>query len=150
MFNLAAPPFEAGDVVLVNPSAYRSADPQLGDIVDYVRPQQDIPIAGRHAIYRIQGRGIDRILARAGDDVTSSHGELLVNGEPSPWPPLGAFQLPDNLEITVPENCYLILPGAVTQFPALLRTLSIVRRANRFRDASIWRTQPLWRFGPIR
>ena len=34
-FNLAAPPFEAGDVVLVNPSAYRWSDPQPGDVVHY-------------------------------------------------------------------------------------------------------------------
>ncbi len=34
-FATAAPPFEAGDVVLVSPYAYRRSDPQLGDVVSY-------------------------------------------------------------------------------------------------------------------
>ncbi|MGO9109450.1 MAG: S26 family signal peptidase [Thermoguttaceae bacterium] len=149
-FNLAAPPFEAGDVVLVNPSAYRSTDPQPGDIVHYIRPQQDMPVTGRHAIYRLQGDRIDRVLARAGDQVICAEGKLLVNGQPSPWLPLNPLQLPDKLEITVPEHCYLIFPSADAPSPATVqRNVGIVPRAQIW-GRVYWRTQPLWRFGAIR
>ena len=83
-------------MVLVNPSAYRSSDPQPGDVVHYGLAPQDIPMAGfggHGAIYRLQGDRIDRILARGGDKVTCSQGELLVNGQPSPWLPLNPLAI---------------------------------------------------------
>jgi signal peptidase I len=146
-FEIAAPPFEAGDVVLVNRSAYRWSDPQPGDVVHYSRPQQDMRALG--GIYRLQGDRIDRILARAGDKVSCAGGKLLVNGEASPWLPLNALQVPDRAEITVPEKNYLIIPSADPQAPIAWPNASIVSRAQ------IWgrvylRTQPLWRIGSIR
>ena len=152
IFNLASPPFEAGDVVLVNPSAYRSRDPQPGDVVQYGRAPQDIPMAGfggHGAIYRLQGDRIDRILARGGDRATCSQGEFLVNGQPSPWLPLNPFPLPDTLDITVPENCYLIFPSADVMRAAIWQNASIVPRRQIW-GRVYWRTQPLSRFGAIR
>jgi hypothetical protein len=140
-FNVAVPPFAAGDVVLLNPSAYRWRDPQPGDVVQ---------CPGVYAAaYHVRGDRIERILARAGDQVTCVQGKLLVNGEPSPWLPLNPLPLPDKAEITVPENCYLIAPGAFAQRMAISQNLSIVPRAQ-ISGRVYWRTQPLWRFGPIR
>jgi signal peptidase I len=149
LFNLAAPPFEPGDVVLVNPSAYRWSDPQPGDVVQYGRPEQDIQMRGRHAVYRLQGDRIDRILARAGDSVTCVDGELRVNGEPSPWLPLNPVRLPDNLKIIVPENRYFILSSADVPEAGMWQLASIVPR-RQIVGRVYWHTQPLWRFGAIR
>ena len=80
-----------GDVVLLNPSAYRWFDPQPGDIVYFDRRLQDLrmQVPGGYAqIYRLQGARVDRILARGGDKVACLQGQLLVNGQASPWLPL--------------------------------------------------------------
>jgi hypothetical protein len=151
-FNMAAPPFEAGDVVLVNPSAYRRSDPQPGDVVHYRLPENDARVQGlgRYpTIYRLQGDRVNRILAKAGQRATCSQGSLLIDGRPSPWLPLGSQQLPDSLDITVPENCYLIFPSTDPLPPSVWHAASIVPRGQ-IRGHVYWRNQPLWRFGPIR
>ena len=149
-FAMALPPFEAGDVVLVNHLAYNRSQPEPGDVVLYQVAPQDIGGTG-HVIYRIEGERVDRVIARGGQKVTCGQGKLLVDGEPSPWLPLNPQQLPDRLEITVPENCYLIIPSA-DPFPRSLpiwQTVSIVPRGKIW-GRVYWRNQPLWRFGPIR
>lgn len=147
---MTMPPFETGDVVLVNNRAYTHAQPELGDVVLYQLPPQNIANAD-HAIYLAVGDRIDRVLAHAGQKVTSGQGRLLVDGQPSPWLPLNPQQVPDGLAVTVPDNCYLILPS-VDPFPHPLpvwQTMSIVPRAQ-IEGRVYWRSQPLWRFGPIR
>jgi signal peptidase I len=148
-FNLPSPPFEAGDVVLVNHSAYWSSDPQPGDVVQYVRGEQDIPMAGRHGTYRLGGDHIDRILARGGDKVTYVQGQLRVNGELSPWLSLDPLPLPDSLETVVPEGCYFILPSARVPQPDMWRFVNFIPR-RQISGRVYWRTQPLWRFGIVR
>lgn len=151
-FNVAAPPFEAGDVLLVNSYAYRWSDPQPGDVVHYRLPTQDVQGRlpdGHAAIYRLQGDRIDRILAKAGQKVTCSQGKLLIDGQPSSWLPLGSPQFPDSLNITVPENNYLIFPSTDPLPPAVWQIASIVPRGQIW-GRVYWRNQPLWRFGPIR
>ncbi len=153
-FNAAAFPFMAGDVVLVNASAYRQSDPQPGDVVHYRLPAYELSLPGpgpRHTVYRLQGDRVDRILAKAGQKVTLSKGKLLVDGQPSPWLPLGSESLPVGLDITIPENCYLIFPSTTLLPPTLLawQTASIVSRTQIW-GRVYWRNQPLWRFGPIR
>ena len=152
-FALAAPPFAAGDVVLVNPSAYRWSDPRPGDVVYFRRAEQDLRMAGgpegRGMIYRLRGDRIDRILARAGDKVTCHQGKLLVNGQPSPWLPLNPQPLPDGLAITVPPNGYLIISSTNPLLPAAGQIADIVHR-EQILGRVYWRNQPLWRFGAIR
>jgi signal peptidase I len=152
-FNVAAPPFEAGDVLLVNPSAYRHSDPQPGDVVQYhLYRAQDVRTqgpGGYPAIYRLQGDRVDRILARAGQRVTCRGGKLLIDGQPSAWLPLGQQFLPDKLDLTVPENCYLIFPSTVPPPLPIWEIASIVPRGE-IVGRVYWRNQPLWRFGPIR
>ncbi|MGO8751500.1 MAG: S26 family signal peptidase [Thermoguttaceae bacterium] len=148
----SAPPFEEGDVVLVSLSAYRWSAPKLGDVVFYDLSQQDVQVpGGGHIIYRAGGGRIDRVIAHAGQRVTSAQGKLLVDGGPSPWLPLNPQRVPDGLSIAVPENCYAIFPtvDALAYPLAIWPTVSIVRREQ------IWghvyfRYQPLWRFGAIR
>ncbi|MCD4726286.1 MAG: S24/S26 family peptidase, partial [Pirellulales bacterium] len=151
-FALAAPPFQAGDVVLINHSAYLRSDPRPGDVVHYRLPSRNVQVRGQGGypnIYRLQGDRVDRILAQAGQKVTSNQGKLSVDGQPSPWLPINPRQLPDGLEITVPGNCYLIFPSTDQLPPTVWHIACIVPRGQ-IRGRVYWRNQPLWRFGPIR
>jgi hypothetical protein len=151
-FSVAAPPFEAGDVLLVNSYAYRWSDPQPGDVVHYALPTRDVQgrLPDGHAMtYRLEGDRINRILAKAGQRVTSSQGNLLIDGQPSLWLPLGTQSFPDSLDITVPVGSYLIFPSTDQFPPAVWQIASIVPRGQIW-GRVYWRSQPLWRFGPIR
>jgi signal peptidase I len=150
-FAMNMPPFQAGDVVLVNPSAYWRSEPQPGDVVHYRLPDgtmRGVGATGHALMYQLQGDRIDRIIAQAGDELTSRKGELLVNGQPSPWLPLNPLNLPDGFTIKVPENYYLIFPSGDGLPADVLRIASIVPRGQIWGRA-YWRNQPLSRFGPI-
>ena len=53
---------------------------------------------------------IDRLIGLPGDKVVWDKGTLSVNGTTVSWKPLLFERLPSHLEITVPEDRYLILP----------------------------------------
>ena len=132
-FALAAPPFAAGDVVLVSYMAYVRSKPEPGDIVFYSPTTRQLRY--RYAegrVYNIQGDHIDRVIARGGQTVTSDHGQLLVDGEPSQWLPLNPVTVPDKLKVTVPQDCYFIYPTVdpYTQQYTLERVADGVRRAS--------------------
>lgn len=150
-FAMNAPPFAVGDVLLTNPSAYAWSDPQPGDVVQYSVPYRETRMPGR--LYRLGGDRIDRILARAGQKVTCREGKLFVDGEASPWLPLNPARVPRDLEITVPNGCYLIIASTDPVIeglpPNLWQAASVIPRAQ-ILGRVYWRTQPLWRFGPIR
>jgi signal peptidase I len=144
-------PFQAGDVVLVNPSAYWRSAPQPGDVVHYRLPEgttRGVGPTGHALMYELQGDRIDRIIAQAGDELSSSKGKLLVNGQPSRWLPLNPLNLPDDFKITVPEGCYLIFPSGDGLPAEVLKLASVVPR-GRIWGRAYWRNQPLSRFGPI-
>jgi signal peptidase I len=147
-FNMDAPPFYAGDVLLANPSAYWHSDPQPGDLVHYELPTLDVPIPGQHMVYRLRGDRIDRIIAKDGQTVTCSQGKLLVDGQPATWSPLGAVQFADSLNITVPANHYLIFPSTDRLRPDVQSAAILIHRDHIW-GRVYWRSQPLWRFGPI-
>ena len=153
-FLLASPPFAAGDVVLVNPSAYRWSDPQPGDVVSFELPQRDIQTAGggRYGtLYRLQGVRVDRILARAGQQVTSDRGNLLIDGQPSPWLPLNPHQVPDEVHITIPDGSYLIIPsGGLIQFPLPVWQVACIVPRELIHGRVYLQCQPLRQFGRIR
>jgi len=146
-FSVAAPPFAAGDVVLVNYSAYAWSEPRPGDVVYYHLSSYDVWLAPGE-IYRLQGDRVDRILAKGGQKVTSNQGKLLIDGRPCPWRPINGQVLPEGLKVAVPEGCYLIIPSA-DAIPAAWGAVSVVPRA-RILGRVYWRNQPLWRFGPVR
>jgi signal peptidase I len=151
-FVMAAFPFRAGDVVLVNRSAYWWSEPQLGDVVSFdLRPQTIVPEFTRGTVYRSEGRRIDRVIARAGQRVAVSEGKLLVDGQLSAWLPLNPQRLPEGWDFVVPEGCCAICPsGDPIPYPSeVLQAVSIVSREH-IRGRVYWRHQPLWRFGPIR
>jgi hypothetical protein len=121
-------------------------------VVHYRLSPQDVRLSGygRYpGIYRLQGDRVDRILAHAGDKVNCGQGQLSVNGQPSPWLPLNPRQLPDGLEITVPENCFLIFPSTDMLPRGAWQIASLVPR-EQIGGRVYWRNQPLWRFGAIR
>jgi hypothetical protein len=155
-FAAAAPPFEEGDVVLVNPSAYLWSDPQPGDVVLYEVATQTVEQPGRAgaaATYYLEGDRIDRVIAQAGQKVTCTGEQLSVDGEASRWLPLNPAGLPEQLEMVVPEHCYLVLPTTDSLSwkypPEVWRALSIVSR-EQVRGRVYLRYQPLWRFARIR
>ncbi len=155
-FNVAAPPFSAGDVVLVNASAYLRSGPQVGDVVLYGLLERQMPVLGvryrgEPEWYRLAGDRIDRVLAVAGQKVACQGGKLLVDGRLSLRLPLNPWRLPEGLEVTVPPGCYLIIPSADVQtFPfQVLRAASIVPR-EQIRGRVYLRSYPLWRLAIIR
>ena len=53
---------------------------------------------------------VDRVVGGPGDHVRWDDGRLTINGVAASWKPLIPSKLPGQLEITVPEGRYLILP----------------------------------------
>jgi hypothetical protein len=156
--NLGTFPFDEGDVVLVNQWAYWRSPPEVGQVVLYESGGATLPTRRAHTTIRIRaGQQIDRILAGPGSQVRWENGTLYVDGNPSPWRPLNATQLPAHLAISVPEGCYCILPSTMAasvpagyEVPtALWESLSVVG-AGRIQGVVYWRHQPLNRWGIIR
>jgi hypothetical protein len=149
-----ATPFEPGDVVLYNRSAYSRSAPEIGDVVLYRIPPQRFtaPGPGRGpAIYDLRGERIDRVLAGPGQQVTWDNGQLWVDGQPSPWAPLNPQGLLPKLQLTVPAGHYLILPST----EALGYPVEVVTRMSCIPREEILgrvylRHQPLWRWWWIR
>jgi signal peptidase I len=110
---------QPGDVVIYNPSAYRSSQPRPGDVVVYqmasTRISSPLTRVGGHGnvIYQVGGRQIDRILAGPGQHVKAREGKLEVDGEPATQKPLNpsiGFQAG---ELTLPSDSYFIVPSGV-------------------------------------
>ena len=154
-----APPFQIGDVLWYGPAAYRSSPPQVGDVVLYL--QRTFEISGRtprghHAVYRMGGERIDRVVAGPGQQVEWAKGGLLVDGQRSPWRPLGPAPVPIGWKRTVPAGWVCILPSTTVMPPGAagwsvedFGPISIVPIAN-VRGKVYFRSQPLWRIGMIR
>lgn len=155
---LTTPPFERGDVVLYNPSAYRRSPPQLGDVVLYEIPGGQVPgLDGARDPGRLQRRapgGSTGLSAGAGQKVECASGRIQIDGRLSDWRPLNPKRLPAGLSLTVPSDQYLILPTtnpqefvevATTQW----RRVSLVPKRNLYGKVYL-RHQPLWRLWRIR
>jgi signal peptidase I len=112
-FNQAAPPFARGDVVLFNRWAFALRSPRPGDVVIFQPVNQATVPAGGFAFVRLaiqENELVDRIVGGPGDRVRWDDGRLTINGVAASWKPLIPSKLPGQLEITVPEGRYLILP----------------------------------------
>jgi signal peptidase I len=159
-FAVPMPPFQAGDVVLENPSAYRWSDPQPGQVVHYMAGARNA--RGTFvfpAVYHVPGDRFDRVIARGGQVVTTENGRVLVDGQPSPWLPLNPALMPNGIHVTVPEQCYLIFPTTNPVIPGIAaipqanldawQNNGIVSRAQ-IRARVYLQLHPLWRFGFLR
>lgn len=95
-----------GDVLAVEGTWFRPVNFGRGDVVSYRMR------AGRgQGWYTAEGLSVDRILAMAGDRVTSVQGTIHVNGRPPQHP--GSAKptlLPDGYAVTVPPGTYFIYP----------------------------------------
>jgi hypothetical protein len=153
----ASEPLKPGDVLLLNPRAYRSAPPRPGDIVLFRAGQLYVPAGTGGVRYNTMiagGERIDRILAGPDSTVEWKDGRLLVNGVESDMRPLNPARLPAEFSVRVPEGRYLIFPSTTPRpnpnlsAELLLRTSLIPGQDI---DGSIYiRTQPLSRFGRLR
>lgn len=126
---LGVAPFQAGDIVVYNPSAYAHSAPVSGDVVLYDIPATRIPgnRNGHAAAYLVQGPRIDRILAGPGQKVAFRGSGLLVDGRSSPWLPLNPQQMPASGELTVAFNSYLIVPSTDPIAPQWVSTDGMLR-----------------------
>jgi signal peptidase I len=149
-----ASPFAAGDVVLVNVSAYRGRAPSPGDVVMYNLSEQDVRTprrGGNPTVYRMAGGRIDRVIAQGGQKVTFHSGELLVDGKPSIWQPLNPQRIPDGFEVAVPKGHYLLFPSTdPMSYPlAVWQSASVIPQAE-ITGRVYLRNYPLWRLSRIR
>ena len=113
-FDQAAPPFARGDVVLFNRWAFALRSPRPGDVVLF-HPANGATVPGKagpaFVRWRIrENELVDRVVGGPGDRVRWEDGRLTINGVAASWKPLIPSKLPGDLEITVPEGRYLILP----------------------------------------
>jgi hypothetical protein len=114
-FDHAVPPFERLDVVLFNRWAFAWRPPRPGDVVLFLPaieatvPLRDQPVGHTRWMFR-ENECVDRVLGRPGDHVRWEDGKLSINGVAVSWTPLVPAKLPGELEITVPDDRYLILP----------------------------------------
>ena len=154
---MAAEPFHAGDVVLVNRAFHGETWPRAGQVVLYELPQVriDATANGRQRVfYQFLGERVDRVLAVAGDVVRWEDGQLYVNDAPSPWRPLNAAVLPAKLHVRVPAGRVLILPTTTPNVGPVLssqswETLSLVP-VSAVQGHVYARTQPLARLTRFR
>ena len=157
-FVMDSPPFAAGDVVLYAPLAYWRSAPKPGDVVICDIPQSRIALPGLHANVVNGGLQVERLLAGPGSKVLWADGQLTVDDRPAEWLPFSFDSMPKKFSLVVPPNSYLIVPPPIAygevhgmryDFPAPFRAATIVTRAT-ILGRVYFRTQPLWRMGPIR
>ncbi len=150
-------PFRAGEVLVANRQAYLSSAPQPGDIVTYLMPEAEIAIPG--ARYVVRGERVDRVLAGPNQKIVWNDGKLTIDGNPSLWLPLNPENMPEKLELFVPNGYYLIFPstelmdaqrrGRVFSFNVPWEKWSLVPRHN-IHGRVYWRSWPPLRMGLIR
>lgn len=116
MYDYDAPPFQRFDVVLCNRWAFAWNAPRPGDVVVLSAPsERNIATGPRqgHVEHMVrEAEVVDRVLGRPGDRVIWENKTLSLNGVAVPWRPLVPEKLPPQLDLTVPEGRYLILPTA--------------------------------------
>jgi signal peptidase I len=155
-FIMDSPPFQAGDVVIYNPSAYRRTEPQLGDMVVYRLPNERINAPGRgHYVYDLRGQEIvGRLVAEPGQAITFEKGTLMVDDKPSPWSELFSGRFKEGYSTSMPPGSYFISTG-FAQTPLnpipddLWLRFSTVPR-ERITGKVYFRTQPLSQIGFVR
>ncbi len=109
-----SPLFRQSDVVLINEWAFLLREPRPGDVVLYeTNFANDIQVgAAYHVRFMLrENEAVERVVGGPGDHVLWDHGVFTINDSPVAWTPLLPQGLPAHLEITVPENSYLILPS---------------------------------------
>ena len=152
------PPLLAGDVLLVNMSAYVNEKPRIGVVVQYQMPDASVrgqTPDGRAAIFAVRGPRIDRVLAGPGQVIVWDGERLTVDGQRSSDLPLNPKGVRQGLTLTVPADSWFILPS--TEFGNDLiqvtevnwKSWSIIPRWQ-IEGRVIWRSWPLTRIGFVR
>jgi hypothetical protein len=157
-FMIKIPPFNAGDVVLYNQSAYRRLAPQVGDLVVYRLPNERVFTfhnqQGQNVIYDFRGQEVPgRIIAGPGQRIFYDKRQLLVDGRPSQWSQLFSEYFHEDISTTLPNDSYFVLCGLtrITQsIPESLYPLFSVVPRESIVGRIYFQTQPLSRFGTLR
>ncbi len=154
-------PFQSGDVFIYSPASYWWREPAVGDVVVY--RTEEVQFQARRintfpGLYHLGGVDyLDRIIARGGQTVQWANQQLHVDGQPSQWQPLNPNSIKNNLNISVPEGYYCIMPSvlaetidAVGGIPTeILKRISLVRR-DRIIGRVIVRNYPFTRWWWVR
>ena len=114
-FEVDTPPFKRLDVVLVNRWAFALNSPRRGDVVLFSPLNTSRLRAADYGLGHVrfafeENQLIDRLVGLPGDKVAWERGTLSVNGATVSWKPLLFERLPNHLEVTVPQDRYLIWP----------------------------------------
>src|SRR5271157_170727 len=149
--------FRQSDVVLINEWAFLLREPRPGDVVLYETNFATGIRVGTafHVQYMLrENEAVERVVGGPGDHVLWDHGSLSINDSPVTWTPLLPQRLPARLEITVPENSYLILPSTsqASNFDGSSegwKARSLARR-EQIEGTAYLRLQPLYRLWLIR
>ncbi len=154
-------PFRAGDAIVYRPLAYRHRPPSPGDLVFFAPDSGGFRGSG-DVYYRFGGGdNLDRILAGPGQSVHWDHSQLWVDGTASSLHPLDPTTVPVDLQLTVPEGYYFILPSVrpsrvfddsadfLRAPDALWQQISLVPR-ERIRGRVFLRHRPMWRWRRVR
>lgn len=144
-------PFHQDDVVLVN----HLARPGPGRLVLYELPPNRFVFRGRwHGYVQIGGERIDRVLAGPGDHARWINGRLSVNGRGVPLRPLDTSSAPNELDLTLHDGQFFILPNSIGGGMAAIDSerwplITVIPR-DAIRGIVYARTHPLERLGFIR
>lgn len=142
--------FLTGDVVWYRPDS----TPKAGDLVLYDIPAGNATARLRrqpNTVYMVAGLRINRIVAVSGQTVREENGQLLVDGQVSPWQPTHQLGLPKEKGIVVRPDCVFILPedllpgNSLALNPTTTLRLAMVPNGQ-VRGAMLARTYPLTRF----
>ena len=129
--------------------------PEPGDMVLYEIPPLSAGgrlATGQQANFVIQGQRINRILAMSGQTVAWQKGQLLVDGEPSPWQPatnpardVKAFTVPDDRVFIYAEG---VVPAGAQLNHEIWRRVCFVR-PDMIQGHVYFRSIPFWRISII-
>jgi type IV secretory pathway protease TraF len=144
--------FSRGDVLWYN----RSAVIEPGDLVCYRVPQTTVHgrLPDGHAVnYVFENLWVNRVVAVAGQTLTRRDGQLLVDGQASPWQGPVELDIDGERSFEVPAGHVLIPPGGLVPEGAGLnagawRRLSLVPRSEVL-GRVYFRSLPIWRMSPI-
>lgn len=142
-------PFNAGDVLWY----HRTSSVAPGDWVLYQVPAITTPNVG-HRRYVFRNSWLSRVVGVAGQRVSVTGGQLLVDGKPCPFAQTSGVWGQMQLEAVVPEGQVFILPDGLFNngapvTPALWQQLGFISR-SRIDGRIFFRSQPLWRISTIR
>ena len=134
-------------MILFNPRAYDTENPQPGDVVLFEAGEARI-MEGHTEYVDRAGRTVERILAGPGSKVAWKHNELWIDGHRSNLQPLLVQSVFDQPELKVPPDMYYILSASriVGRLGPTITANVFLHRRGSILGRAIVRHYPIWRW----